>query len=294
MAADNYTSLPYPIQTSPQPLSPMYGSTPQWHIPVYTDPPRANAHDRDSAEEFPLHRTSQVPIGPTDERRGSDQSDDTLNGEPRDDPYKKYSLSSYEHPYDIVPPPNAYPGSNPGPSASQPQPIRSALRRSVSFAEKPFVQEYQPDEGQEDSKPFDPKKERELKRRGVLGNLIELYGINNSKNYADDDEERKMSRQTSQANSDYSEAEGFSSARSNMRRADSMASMMSMGSDMLDPDDPRVTGVQREYLEDREDVEKNMLRQMDYKARRKMRQRIRIEFNITCEFHLGLTALVFN
>ncbi|KAF8076533.1 hypothetical protein FPV67DRAFT_1558984 [Lyophyllum atratum] len=60
-----------------------------------------------------------------------------------------------------------------------------------------------------------------------------------------------------------------------------MASMTSAGSDLLDPDDPRITGIEAKYLEDPEDVEKNALRQMDYRARRKHLTRIKIEFNVT-------------
>jgi hypothetical protein len=68
-----------------------------------------------------------------------------------------------------------------------------------------------------------------------------------------------------------------------MQRADSMASSIgSTGSDLYDPDDPKVTGIKRQYLDDPEDIEKNVLRQMDYKTRRKARQKIRIEFNICC------------
>ncbi|KAF8812572.1 DUF1212-domain-containing protein [Phlegmacium glaucopus] len=66
-----------------------------------------------------------------------------------------------------------------------------------------------------------------------------------------------------------------------MRRGDSTFSMMSFGSDVLDPDDPRLTGVKATQFDDQEDLEKNALRQMDYRARRKHIQRIRIEFNVS-------------
>jgi hypothetical protein len=69
-----------------------------------------------------------------------------------------------------------------------------------------------------------------------------------------------------------------------MRRGDSTFSMTSFGSDVLDPDDPRVTGMTSTQLDDQEDLEKNTLRQMDYRARRKHIQRIRIEFNVSCKF----------
>ena len=51
---------------------------------------------------------------------------------------------------------------------------------------------------------------------------------------------------------------------------------------VLDPDDPLVTGRHKECLEDPEDFEQEMWRQMSYKKRRKERARIRIEYNISC------------
>ncbi|KAF9226595.1 DUF1212-domain-containing protein [Gyrodon lividus] len=52
-------------------------------------------------------------------------------------------------------------------------------------------------------------------------------------------------------------------------------------SDILDPDDPRMTGVTKRCLDDYDDEKRNALRQMDYRQRRKERQKIRIEFNVT-------------
>ena len=62
-----------------------------------------------------------------------------------------------------------------------------------------------------------------------------------------------------------------------------MDSFASNGSQVLDPDDPTVTGERKNTLDDPEDVERACLKQMNYKARRKLQQRVRIEFNITCE-----------
>ncbi|KAH7887628.1 hypothetical protein F5I97DRAFT_1806015 [Phlebopus sp. FC_14] len=52
-------------------------------------------------------------------------------------------------------------------------------------------------------------------------------------------------------------------------------------SEILDADDPRMTGVTKRCLDDYEDEKRNALRQMDYRQRRKERQRVRIEFNVT-------------
>lgn len=272
------------INTSPAPHTtprPEYLEEPQWQIPTYGNTGSyARREDGSSPEEFPARRVSYLPLGPgpTDTRRGSDMSDVTLNNDgsgQQNDPYKKFSLSSYEHPYDIRPPQTAYTG--PGSSADKPPPKRSALRRNVSFSEKqPSVLEYVPDEAMET---IDPKAERALKRRGIPSNMMDLYTLNATEGHQDAEKEAGMRRQDSDADS---ENYGYSTARPGMRRGDSMGSMTSAGSDMLDPDDPRVTGVEAKYLDDPEDIEKNALRQMDYRARRKHLNRIRIEFNVSC------------
>lgn len=53
---------------------------------------------------------------------------------------------------------------------------------------------------------------------------------------------------------------------------------------VLDPDDPLVTGVHKDCLEDPEDAEQEVWRQMSYRKRRKERARIRIEYNISCKW----------
>ncbi len=55
---------------------------------------------------------------------------------------------------------------------------------------------------------------------------------------------------------------------------------------VMDPDDPLVTGKQKECLEDPEEAEEYMWRQMSYKKRRKEKARIRIEYNVSCECFL--------
>ncbi|KAF9076771.1 DUF1212-domain-containing protein [Rhodocollybia butyracea] len=66
--------------------------------------------------------------------------------------------------------------------------------------------------------------------------------------------------------------------RPNFRHADSN---VSTSSDVIDPDDPRVTGITARHLEDPKDIEKNTLRKMDYHNRRKYLMRVKIEFNVT-------------
>ena len=51
---------------------------------------------------------------------------------------------------------------------------------------------------------------------------------------------------------------------------------------VIDPDDPIMTGVHKQWQEDYEDVERQMVREMSYKQRRKHLSRIKIEYNISC------------
>ncbi|TFL05965.1 hypothetical protein BDV98DRAFT_499548 [Pterulicium gracile] len=64
--------------------------------------------------------------------------------------------------------------------------------------------------------------------------------------------------------------------RPTLRRTSTDASI---NSQVLEDDDPRYTK-EFESLEDKQEVERDILRKMDYRARRKHQQRVRIEFNI--------------
>lgn len=232
----------------------------RWNNPFLGNPPSVHPSP---VPRVSLPKVSKLPLGPSETRRESDVS--TL-AEERQDPYKKLSLSSYQHPHDIQPPPNAYSGSSAPPNT----PLRSALRRpSVTFAQQPGVKEYQPEEE------FDPKAERVMKRRGVPSQMLDLYALDRSI-----DLEKQPSSPGSSLHSD-----DYSYKRPNFRRIDSTAST---GSEVLDPDDPRVTGIRREHLEDPEDIEKNVLRKMDYRSRRKHLMRVRIEFNVSCKYFVAL------
>jgi len=225
----------------------------QWHIPNY-----GKSHDQGPASR----RASQIPPDSDvpESRRGSARSDFTLtDAEAPNQQPSKSSFSSYKHPYDIRPPQSSLP-------AYQTRP-----KRSISFSDQqPTVHEYEPDTNED----LDPETERALKRRGIPSNMLDLYAIDNNLS-PDLERQASMRRQDSTASDDYA----YTSARRGLRRFDST---MSTGSDFLDPDDPRVTGIEARCLEDAEDVEKNMLRQMDYRARRKHLRRIRIEFNVSC------------
>lgn len=239
----------------------------QWQVPVYGDD-----YVNRSTEEFPARQdTSNHAL--ENKGRGFADSDSTLNVATggTNNPYKKYSLSSYEHPYDIQPPENAYPGQGVAPLNVRRK--QSLVQRRVSFSEeKPDVYEYAPQEATN----VDPKAERALKRRGIPSNILDLYAIDKDDANEDPEKQGGIRRRGS-----YTKL-GNSTARPDVRRHGSMSSITSGGSEVLDPDDPRVTGIEAKCLEDPEDVEKNALRQMDYRTRRKHLTRIKIEFNVTC------------
>ena len=252
---------PSSVHVADEPKSRLTGprvSELQWHIPNY--------EQETNDEALISRRTSQIPpdSNTSESRRGSARSDFTLTDAeaPSQRPFKS-SFSSYKHPYDIRPPQSTYPLP-----AYQTRP-----KRSISFADQqPTVHEYAPDTTNIEQ--LDPQTERALKRRGIPSNMLDLYAIDNNLS-PDVERQASMRRQDSTNSDDYV----YTSARHGMRRFDST---MSTGSDFLDPDDPRVTGIEAKCLEDAEDVEKNMLRQMDYRARRKHLRRIRIEFNVSC------------
>ena len=267
----NSSSGPYVNMTAaahPTPR-PEYLTEPQWQrVPVHHTAQPYLPTSLQSPEEFPSRKFSH--IAPDDVRRGSGNSDATLNEGPArgsNDQYAQYSFSSYQHPYDIQPPKGAYPG--PSGSATQSSQRPPARHRSVSFSDQqPTVREYVPEEE------TDPEVERALKTRGIPSNMLDLYALN-----AQDEERTGLPRRGSDADS---VGYAYTGARNFMRRRDSAASTASGGSDMLDPDDPRVTGVTAKYLEDPEDIEKHTLRGMDYRSRRKHRRRVKIEFNVSC------------
>ncbi|PFH52842.1 hypothetical protein AMATHDRAFT_189031 [Amanita thiersii Skay4041] len=70
----------------------------------------------------------------------------------------------------------------------------------------------------------------------------------------------------------------YGSAHHDMGRGCSMVSYNSMGSEVYDPEDPRVTGIKSSYQKESDEI---TMRKLDYKARQKLRTRIRIEFNLS-------------
>lgn len=53
---------------------------------------------------------------------------------------------------------------------------------------------------------------------------------------------------------------------------------------VIDPDDPILTGERKHFEDNPNDIEKNVLRDMSYRERRKEKQRMRIQYNVSCAF----------
>lgn len=53
---------------------------------------------------------------------------------------------------------------------------------------------------------------------------------------------------------------------------------------VVDEDDPRITGERKQYLEDYEDLEDMVRKQMSYKERRKAARAVKIQYNVSCKY----------
>lgn len=209
----------------------------------------------------------------------------TTNGDDRLD--EKYALASHEHPYDIPPPQPAY-DAKLAPRPKQPNKVSFAAKTKYRDESRFDTEAQAPtggdDEGGLEDVDIEPDycemNDRDGRRKGIIANLMEFYGVTPGMN--------GLPYSRSQAY----EAVGKLAERPPFGRYNSKASDSDTYSEVLDPDDPRVTNITKRCLDDYEDERRNALRQMDYRQRRKEQQRIRIEFNVTCKFY-WLKPLVF-
>lgn len=220
------------------------------------------SHGESLEQDGSSRRVSLVPLstggaaGQGNETGRAGHNARSHSKEDTDDIYRKYSLSSYRHPYDITPPNYAHTG-----------PSEPASFHSFSFHNNSASAPVDDSVGPESPWPRSGSKH---KRQGMLASMMNFYSMAKSG--------RRQGNNTMQptfSGSDYED-------RPRLRRDDSEYSQCSIGSDMLEPDDPRMTGKTSSQIHHQGDLEKNTLRQMDYKARRKHIQRIRIEFNVSC------------
>lgn len=238
---------------------------------VPRSPPRST---QGTPSQRPSTRTSALPLGHS--RPSVTHMHGSLQVSQPQESFNKYSLSSYEHPYDIPPPDSAY--------LAQTAPHSTTLDQNPAFRNRrKFSNAAQRDNLEGEGNKDDPSEQR---RSGLVSNIMDWYSMARSGTHeVPDPHDTPHQRAYSNAGSDMEY--GYSTAIPRMRRGDSTYSLASMNSDIIDPDDPRVTGITAKQVDDQDDLEKNTLRQMDYKARRKHIQRIRIQFNVSCKlrFH---------
>lgn len=169
----------------------------------------------------------------------------------------RYTFSSYNHPSEIPPPNDAA-----GPDQTRIQTQKCTVTESEDAPDK-IVQN---------------RADRIMQRRGYLTGVKEWYASIN------DNPEREST--VNEGNLPTSTHERRPTRPRYMARGDSMYSFNSLGSDFESdemPEEPPNENGRGRHAEDLDDLEKNTLRQMDYKTRRKHMMRIKIEYNITCK-----------
>ena len=227
------------------------GAVSEWHFPTNVAP----SAPRVETEKIPqsgLHVESEESS-----RRDSGDSNATLHDEADEqEDFSRFSFSSYKHPYDIKPPPGAH-GTSPQPSQ---------VNHQVSqYSKEAFP--LSPPQNRDVEKAIDATcAQLPRRRRGYLTNLIDLY------NAYDESDEGDPASQRRDAIVDATH-----------RTSRLVAPLAYNDEQILEPDDPIVTGIRKHCLEDIEDVEKNARREMNYKDRRKIQEKIRIEFNVSCK-----------
>jgi len=170
----------------------------------------------------------------------------------------RYTFSSYNHPSEIPAPDDA---------AGLDQ-TRINTSRSTPTGESEDAP----------NKIVSNRTDRVMQRRGYLTGVREWYASIN------DNVEREL--HVNEESPSMSTHERKSTRPKYMTRGDSMYSFNSLGSDFESdemPKEPPGEDNTGRHAEDIDDLEKNTLRQMDYKTRRKHMMRIKIEYNITCK-----------
>jgi len=235
--------------------------------------PAAEPRQRIGSGQYPLNippgisTISQDHFSPndaTDVRRVSDSSEMTLYDRTEEEmlhSLKTVSLSSYQHPNDIASPPSVYISGGPPPSSVKRRPGHGLSL--VNSDDQSHV-------GKGDTSPNDDVGIETALHRGLVSNLLELS---------------RVSHPSPRWDPYPSPSRSLSDAGPEMRPR--LPHLYSLGG--YDADDPRITGVTRELLDDPADVERNVrdqmrLRSMSYKQRREEAQKIKIRFFVTCTF----------
>ena len=152
-------------------------------------------------------RVSLVPFGNTEPQSTRPNNLTPVNASVQTrDPWKKYSLSSYEHPHDVLPPNYVYGGADIL-TDSRLEPVQ----RSFAF---PSNEIRHTNGGQLDA----PYIEQSQKRQGLLSNVMDWYSMARSGTHQIPDSNR-VARGHGSAFSD--DERGYSSAVYGMRRGES-------------------------------------------------------------------------
>ncbi|KAI0081836.1 DUF1212-domain-containing protein [Panus rudis PR-1116 ss-1] len=218
----------------------------------------ANGHRNIQDWNYPVYNHAYLDDQHPSSRRGSADSDATLNDDERVGRVEDVTFNSYRHPYDIQPPSRAGQTHN-SPFGINHRPSFGPLGTSVQESSSTRL-EHNSQNGN-----VVPQDER---YRGIYANILHLQGIDI---YDEDDSSAASAIRHLRRPSTGSRPFGH-------RRIDDLAPCADQ---IIDPDDPTVTGVRKAHQEDPEDLEKNILRDMTYQQRRKERQRMRIEVNVT-------------
>lgn len=228
----------------------------EWHFPDRSSiAPPSPAYRSDRARRSQYNEDEDGDIDPS--RRASDDSTNTLVDarSPTSPAAKKprySSISFRNHPYDIQQPRSFRQGS-------QYTPIKD---RAYSKEGGYVIEDNEPAHGLgfDLDQAVEATAQLTHRRRGYLSNLIDLYNVVGE----EEDNECETRR------------------RQSIARASKLVEPLAYHPDweLLDRDDPIVTGAKKRNLEDLDDIEMNARRQLTYKERRKERQRIRIEYNL--------------
>ena len=206
-----------------------------------------------------------IPDDVTDLRRASDSSERTLYDQAEEEmqrSLKRVSLSSYQHPNDIVPPGHVYfSGDLP----------RSAVKRRFGHRQSLDDSGHQSRSDDENDIVPNDVGHQAPRHSGVVSNLLELSRVSNSTPKWD--------------NYLFSPSRSGSLSESDPDMRPRLSRLYSLG--WYDADDPRITGATRDLLDDPADLERNVkdqmdLRSMSYKQRRREAQKIKIRFFVTC------------
>jgi hypothetical protein len=183
----------------------------------------------------------------------------------------RFLWSSHQHPYDIEPPSRVYDDATFGPRRLT---VGSLDPRGDSVGSGSVVSlppRYSTQDPIDVSLPPMPRR-----FRGGFANMLELWRVYWQQ--APDQSEFVMPGDAL-----------FGNGQSHQSRPWLVRSQSSFG---YDPDDPKFTGMKKASQEDPEDAESQCRQQMNlqymsYRQRRKEAQKIKIQFNVTCNFFLN-------